>query len=182
MRLCFEPVWPDTKAQKSTASALKDDAACLLVTDIDRGGAVAHLYGAWAMLSAAEQKLIKGFVLNRFRGDATLLAPGPQMLQDLTGVPTVATLLMWWQHDLPEVDELHFLPLPLGDGRGEGSPISLTIAVIAYPHISNLDEFLSLKNIPGVRQVRARSPAELAGFTSDDWIILPGSKATSSET
>ncbi|MEP6965735.1 MAG: cobyric acid synthase, partial [Polaromonas sp.] len=51
-------------------------AACLLVTDIDRGGAFAHLYGTWAMLDAAEQKLIKGFVLNKFRGDASLLAPG----------------------------------------------------------------------------------------------------------
>ena len=74
------------------------DAACLLVTDIDRGGAFAHLYGTWALLDAAEQKSIKGFVLNKFRGDAALLAPGPQMLQDLTGVPTVATLPMWWQH------------------------------------------------------------------------------------
>ena len=50
--------------------ALHANAACLLVTDIDRGGAFAHLYGTWAMLDAAEQKLIKGFVLNKFRGDA----------------------------------------------------------------------------------------------------------------
>jgi adenosylcobyric acid synthase len=47
---------------------------------------------------------IKGFVLNKFRGDPALLAPGPQMLQDLTGVPTVAVLPMWWQHGLPEED------------------------------------------------------------------------------
>ena len=51
-----------------------------------------------------ERALIKGFVLNKFRGDAALLAPGPQMLQELTGVPTVATLPMWWQHGLPEED------------------------------------------------------------------------------
>ena len=80
------------------------NAACLLVTDIDRGGAFAHLYGTWAMLDEAERRLIRGFVLNKFRGDASLLAPGPQMLQDLTGVPTVATLPMWWQHGLPEED------------------------------------------------------------------------------
>jgi len=67
------------------------NAACLLVTDIDRGGAFAHLYGTWALLDADERRLLKGFVLNKFRGDADLLAPGPQMLQDLTGVPTVAT-------------------------------------------------------------------------------------------
>ena len=84
--------------------ALHANASCLLVTDIDRGGAFAHLYGTWAMLDAAEQQRIKGFVLNKFRGDSKLLAPRPQMLQDLTGVPTVATLPMWWQHGLPEED------------------------------------------------------------------------------
>ncbi|MCD6664739.1 MAG: cobyric acid synthase, partial [Hydrogenophaga sp.] len=55
-------------------------ARCLLVTDIDRGGAFAHLYGTWALLPPDERTLIKGFVLNKFRGDASLLAPAPQML------------------------------------------------------------------------------------------------------
>ena len=167
--------------------ALHANAACLLVTDIDRGGAFAHLYGTWAMLDEAERKLIKGFVLNKFRGDASLLAPGPQMLQDLTGVPTVATLPMWWQHGLPEEDGVFhssgLLPLPLGEGRGEGSPLHapITIAVIAYPRISNLDEFQPLKNVPGVRLKWVRSPAELADLAEADWIILPGSKATSAD-
>jgi adenosylcobyric acid synthase len=151
------------------------NAACLLVTDIDRGGAFAHLYGTWAMLEAYEQKLIKGFVLNKFRGDAKLLAPGPQMLQDLTGVPTVATLPMWWQHGLPEEDGV------FDDRTKSSGKITKTIAVIAYPRISNLDEFQALKNIPGVRLVWARNPMELAGLSVNDWIILPGSKATSSD-
>ena len=152
--------------------ALHAHAACLLVTDIDRGGAFAHLYGTWAMLDVAEQKLFKGFVLNKFRGDAKLLAPGPQMLQDLTGVPTVATLPMWWQHGLPEEDGVF-------DERSNSSgAVTKTIAVIAYPRISNLDEFQSLKNIPGVRLVWARSPANV--FHAN-LIILPGSKATSSD-
>ena len=155
--------------------ALHAQAACLLVTDIDRGGAFAHLYGTWAMLDAAEQKLIKGFVLNKFRGDAKLLAPGPQMLQDLTGVPTLATLPMWWQHGLPEEDGV------FDDRSRVTGHVTKTIAVIAYPRISNLDEFQPLKNVPGVRLMWARSPAELAGLTNNDWIILPGSKATSSD-
>ena len=154
-------------------SALHANAQCLLVTDIDRGGAFAHLYGTWAMLPPQEQKRIKGFVLNKFRGDAGLLAPGPQMLQDLTGVPTVATLPMWWQHGLPEEDGVF-------DDRSTaaGTQVHTTIAIVAYPRISNLDEFQPLKNIPGVRVKWVRSPAEIAGA---DWVILPGSKHTSGD-
>jgi adenosylcobyric acid synthase len=79
-------------------------ARCLLVTDIDRGGAFAHLYGTWALLPEDERALIHGFVLNKFRGDASLLAPAPQHLQERTGVPTVATIPMQWHHGLPEED------------------------------------------------------------------------------
>lgn len=147
-------------------------ARCLLVTDIDRGGAFAHLYGTWALLPEDERSLISGFVLNKFRGDAALLAPGPQMLQDLTGVPVVATLPMWWRHGLPEEDGVF-------DDRAHATGVvNLTVAVIAYPRISNLDEFQPLKNVPGVRLVWARSPAECAGA---DWIVLPGSKHTSAD-
>jgi adenosylcobyric acid synthase len=155
--------------------ALHCNAACLLVTDIDRGGAFAHLYGTWALLPDNERALIRGFVLNKFRGDAGLLAPAPQMLQDLTGIATVATLPMWWQHGLPEEDGV------FDDRSVAVGLVTKTVAVIAYPRISNLDEFQSLKNIPGVRLQWVRSPRELAGLTSTDWIILPGSKATSAD-
>ena len=148
------------------------NAACLLVTDIDRGGAFAHLYGTWMMLDQPERQLIKGFVLNKFRGDAALLAPAPQMLQELTGVSTVATLPMWWQHGLPEEDGVF-------DDRSTGvGAVNKTVAIIAYPRISNLDEFQPLKNVPGVRLKWVRSPA---GLADADWIILPGSKHTSGD-
>jgi adenosylcobyric acid synthase len=151
--------------------AMHGDASCLLVTDIDRGGAFAHLYGTWALLDAQERQRIRGFVLNKFRGDASLLAPGPDMLRQLTGVPTVATLPMWREHGLPEEDGF-FHPL---SAQQEGR---LTIAVIAYPRISNLDEFQPLANVPGVQLLWARTPAQLA---QADWIVLPGSKHTSSD-
>ncbi len=151
------------------------EAACLLVTDIDRGGAFAHLYGTWALLPEDERGLIKGFVLNKFRGDAALLAPAPQMLQDLTGIPTVATLPMWWQHGLPEEDGV------FDDRSVAKGVVNLTVAVVAYPRISNLDEFQPLKNIPGLRLQWVRSPSELAGLKPSDWIILPGSKHTSGD-
>jgi len=155
--------------------ALHCQAACLLVTDIDRGGAFAHLYGTWALLPEDERRLIKGFVLNKFRGDAALLAPAPQLLRDLTGIPTVATLPMWWQHGLPEEDGV------FDDRSVAKGAVTRTVAVIAYPRISNLDEFQPLKNIPGLRLQWVRSPSELAGLKPDDWIILPGSKHTSGD-
>lgn len=148
------------------------DARCLLVTDIDRGGAFAHLYGTWALLPESDRALLRGFVLNKFRGDASLLAPAPELLQGLTGIATVATLPMWWQHGLPEEDGVF-------DDRSYASgAVTRTVAVVAYPRISNLDEFQPLKNVPGVRLIWARAPADVAGA---DWIVLPGSKHTSGD-
>lgn len=151
------------------------DARCLLVTDIDRGGAFAHLYGTWALLPEEERALIHGFVLNKFRGDASLLAPAPHMLQELTGVPTVATIPMQWHHGLPEEDGV------FDDRTLSAGAVHTTVAVVAYPRISNLDEFQPLKNVPGVRLLWARSPADLAGLKPTDWVVLPGSKATAAD-
>ncbi|MBV8503639.1 MAG: cobyric acid synthase [Paucibacter sp.] len=145
------------------------NAACLLVTDIDRGGAFAHLYGTHALLPPEDRALMRGFVLNRFRGDAALLSPGPEQLQALTGVPTLAVLPMWLGHGLPEEDGV------LTDSaRGAG----VNIAVVAYPRISNLDEFQPLRNMPGARLGWARTAAELEAA---DWIILPGSKSVAAD-
>ena len=152
------------------------NAHCLLVTDIDRGGAFAHLYGTWALLEARDQALIKGFVLNKFRGDAKLLAPAPAMLEKLTGVPVVATIPMLRNHGLPEEDGV--FDDRIASGEAVPGQAIRTIAIIAYPRISNLDEFQALKNVPGVRLVWARDPRDLVGA---DWIILPGSKATSAD-
>ncbi len=150
-------------------------AACLLVTDIDRGGAFAHLFGTWALMPESDRALLRGFVLNKFRGDPSLLAPGPQLLHQRTGVPTVATLPMWWQHGLPEEDGVF-------DHRGSRpGAVTRRIAVIAFPHISNLDEFQSLKNVPGVCLLWVRSPSQLQALGPDDWLILPGSKSTTND-
>ncbi len=152
-------------------TAREADAACLLVTDIDRGGAFAHLFGTHQLLPADERALIRGYVLNRFRGDARLLAPGPAQLEQLTGVPTLAVLPMWRGHGLPEEDGVF-------DDSATGGAGGLQIAVIAYPRISNLDEFQPLRSLPGVRLRWARTPAETQGA---DWVVLPGSKHTSGD-
>jgi adenosylcobyric acid synthase len=151
--------------------ALEARAACLLVTDIDRGGAFAHLFGTHQLLPAHERALIRGFVLNRFRGDAALLAPGPEQLQRLTGVPTLATLPLWRGHGLPEEDGVF-------DDAATGDAAGVNIAIVAFPRISNLDEFQPLRQCPGVRLRWARTPAALADA---DWVVLPGSKHTSGD-
>ncbi len=155
------------------------NARCLLVTDIDRGGAFAHLYGTWALMPEEDRALLHGFVLNKFRGDASLLSPAPERLEELTGIPTVATLLMWREHGLPEEDGV------FDDGFVSGIPSGerplVTIAVVAYPRMSNLDEFQPLKNIRGVRLIWVRSAAQLSNLATQDWIILPGSKNTRSD-
>ena len=142
----------------------------LLVTDIDRGGAFAHLYGTWAMLPEPLRATLGGFVLNRFRGDAALLAPGPERLQALTGVPVVGVVPMWRDHGLPDEDGVFDATSRPGDGP--------RVAIVAYPRISNLDEFQPLRQVPGLRLTWARHPSELDDV---DWIVLPGSKQVSSD-
>ena len=146
----------------------------LLVADIDRGGAFAHLYGTWALLPHDLRASLAGFVLNRFRGDAALLAPGPQQLQRLTGVPLAGVLPMLRGHGLPEEDGV-FDDAPTS---GAGADVRWRVAVVAAPHVSNLDEFQPLRQVAGLRLGWARTPAEL---DRADWIVLPGSKQVSGD-
>jgi adenosylcobyric acid synthase len=139
-------------------------AATLMICDIDRGGAFAHLFGTYELLQPKHRDLIRGFVLNKFRGDAALLAPGPQMLQTMTGIPTLAVLPLWREHGLPEEDGIF-------DARPTGS--GLSVAIVAYPHISNLDEFAALRRVPGLRVSWAR---EVHTIAAADLVVLPGSK------
>lgn len=148
--------------------------AALLVSDIDRGGSFAHAYGTWALLPDDLRGLLEGFVFNRFRGDAALLAPGPQLLQARTGVPLAGVLPLRRDHGLPEEDGL----FDEGPVFGAGMSPRLRVAVVAPPRISNLDEFLPLARVPGLRLQWARQPAQLEGA---DWIVLPGSKQVSGD-
>ncbi len=146
--------------------ALECQADVYLVSDIDRGGSFAHLLGTWMCLAPEEQALIKGFVLNKFRGEPALLGNAMDWLQTRTGVPTVAIIPMV-AHALPEEDTLHHRAQPV-DGH-------INIALLAYPYGSNLDEFDPLIHERGVTVVPIREFATLEGFHA---IILPGSKNT----
>ncbi|MCM3566035.1 cobyric acid synthase [Hydrogenophaga intermedia] len=147
--------------------------SALLVADIDRGGAFAHLFGTWTLLADDLKPTLVGFVLNKFRGDAQLLAPGAQQMQALSGVPVVGVLPMQQDHGLPEEDGVF-------DDRPTGHPQKgrLRVAIVAYPRISNIDEFQPLRQVPGLQVGWVRQPSELAAA---DWIILPGSKQVSGD-
>lgn len=144
-------------------------ARCLLAADIDRGGAFAHLYGTWALLPPADRARLAGFVLNKFRGDAALLAPAPQRLREMTGVPVLATIPMLRGHGLPEEDGVFDAAPSAPAATWQGA--LRRAAIVCWPHISNLDEFQPLKSC--LHLTWARDAAALAGA---QLIILPGSK------
>jgi adenosylcobyric acid synthase len=148
------------------AVALECGADVYLVADIDRGGAFAHLLGTWHCLDAAEQALVRGFVLNKFRGDQALLGNAMEWLEEQTGVPTVAIVPMI-PNTLPEEDTLRH--------RATRARRKINIALIAYPYASNLDEFDALVHETGVNVVPMRDLGPLEDFHA---IILPGSKNT----
>ena len=146
------------------AVALECQADVYLVSDIDRGGSFAHLLGTWACLAPEEQKLIKGFVLNKFRGDPTLLGNAMDWLEEKTGIPTVANL-PYYRHQLPEEDSFR-----LGSQWQRGK---INIALVYYPYASNLDEFDPLLHQDDVNLVPINHNQDLSAF---DAVILPGSK------
>jgi len=142
-------------------------APVLLVGDIDRGGVFAQLYGTIALLEPEEQAIVKATVINKFRGDVSLLEPGLEMLRELTGKP-VAGVLPYLKVDIDDEDSLS----ERFAGKGAGA---LEIAVIRLPKISNFTDFAPLEATQGVA-VRYIDRADALG--SPDLVILPGTKST----
>ncbi|HWE83034.1 MAG TPA: cobyric acid synthase [Gaiellaceae bacterium] len=142
-------------------------APVILVADIDRGGAFAHLYGTWSLVEPEPRRSIQAFVLNKFRGDPALLAPAPAELERMTGVP-VAGVLPMLQHGLPDEDGA-----TQHAGGGRRGP---RVAVVRYPTASNLDEFRAAEQVADV--VFATTPSALDGA---DLVVLPGSKHVASD-
>lgn len=144
------------------------DAPVLLVGDIDRGGIFAQLYGTVALLEPSEQARIKGFVMNKFRGDKSLLEPGIQMLYEKCPIPVVG-VVPYAELDIEDEDSLSER---LWDHR---QTKLVDIAVIRLPHISNFTDFNPLEKIEqvSVRYVSARQELQ-----QPDLILLPGTKNT----
>ncbi len=148
------------------------DAPCLLVGDIDRGGVFAALAGTLLLLEADERAQIQGLLINKFRGDPTLLGDINSWFQAKAfGVPTLG--LVPFLPDLRIADEDAVALDKIEAGEREGGTID--IAVIYLPHVANFDEFDALAAEPGVR---LRYVREAATLEQPDAIILPGTKVT----
>jgi adenosylcobyric acid synthase len=148
----------------------------ILVGDIDRGGLLAHLYGTVAVLEPDDQRLISGFVVNKFRGDPALLAPGLDQLRELTGRPTYGVIPYTDGLWLDTEDSVSVLAhRVVGDPQPPRGPQWLRVAAIRLPRISNSTDVEALACEPGVLVRWVTDPADLADA---DVVVIPGSKAT----
>lgn len=145
------------------------NAPTLLVVDIDRGGAFAHVIGTLQLLEPAERKLVKGVIINKFRGQRSLLQPGITWLEERTGIPVVG-VIPWIDNDFPAEDSLD-----LFERRSSGANKDLTIAVIRLPRISNFTDFDPLEAESTVN-LRYINPKQDLGHP--DAVIIPGCKTT----
>ncbi len=145
----------------------------ILVGDIDRGGVFASFVGTLAVLDPADQALIAGFVVNKFRGEPALLQPGLDMLEKLTGRPVVGVLPFTGGIGVDAEDAIDWALLQSG-GPPLGDDV-LRVTVVAVPRMSNHTDVDALACEPGVVVRFARHAAELADA---DLVILPGSRVT----
>lgn len=144
------------------------DAPVLLVGDIDRGGVFAQLYGTVALLEEDEQKRIKGTVVNKFRGDRSILEPGIRILEELCGVP-VAGVIPYTHVDIDDEDSLTERFARTTERK------LLDIAVIRLPRISNFTDFAPFERYANVS---LRYVERVADLHSPDMILIPGTKST----
>ena len=151
--------------------ALYADAPVFIIGDIDKGGVFASLYGTNALISDDERALVKGFIINKFRGDPGLLGSGLDQLKQLTGVPAIGVVPYFTDVYVPEEDA----PVEARRSDSGSGDDQVEIAVIALPRIANFDEFDPLSRLNGVRLRYVRKSAE---FGNPDLVILPGSKST----
>ena len=143
-------------------------APVLLCGDIDRGGVFASLYGTVKLLEEEEQSMIKGLIINKFRGDVEILKPGLQMIEEKTGIPVVGVVPLT-PLDIDDEDSLSDRLTHTGQKGG------IDLAVIRIPHISNFTDFNVFERMDGVSLRYVGSAGELG---TPDLIFLPGTKNT----
>ncbi len=145
----------------------------ILVADIDRGGVFAQIVGTLELLEPAERAMVAGVIINKFRGDASLLRPGIDWVEERTGVPVLGVVPVFSGFRIPEEDSVA-LDKRGEDGEERGAE-KLRIGVVRLPRISNYTDFDPLELEPDVSLSYIDEPALVRGV---DLLIIPGSKAT----
>jgi adenosylcobyric acid synthase len=159
------------------------DAACLLVGDIDRGGVFASLLGTMALLDRAERARIRGFAINKFRGDQALLTPGIQMIETRVRRPCMGVIPHVHAHGLDEEDSVALEDRrtvsrawrSLRTAASGAADRSLRVGVIALPRMANFTDFDALAHEPAVELAFLEKPADVEDA---DVAIVPGTKST----
>jgi adenosylcobyric acid synthase len=141
----------------------------LLVGDIDRGGIFASLIGTVDLLEPEERKLVKGLVINKFRGDISLFESGIKFIEERSGIPCVGVVPYFRDIAIAQEDSVY-----LDERQQNGAGGNLDIAVIKLPHISNYDDFDPLER----EGCSVRYIADCRHLVSPELIIIPGSKST----
>jgi adenosylcobyric acid synthase len=145
-------------------------APVLLVGDIDRGGVFAQLLGTLDLFTAEERRLVRGLIVNKFRGDPTLFEDGVRILEQRGGVPVLGVLPFLANLDLPDEDAV-----AIETASHTSAPGPIEIAVIRLPRVANFDDFDPLQSEPGVRLRYIDSASHLGRPHA---VILPGTKST----
>ena len=153
------------------AVALYAESPVFIIGDIDKGGVFASLYGTHALISDEERRLVKGFIINKFRGDVSLLEPGLIQIEELTGVGVLGVVPYLTDVYVPEEDS----PREARMSGAASESDQVEVVVVGLPYMANFDEFdsLAMRN-----NVRLRYVREAEEFGNPDLVILPGSKVT----
>lgn len=146
------------------------NAAVILVADIDRGGVFASVYGSILLLTEEERKLVKGILINKFRGDIRLFQSGVKMLEDLCGIPVVGVVPYFKDIHIEEEDSVM-----LSTKNRFAETDKVNIAVVLLQHMSNFTDFNALEHDDRVHLFYSNQPSEIA---EADIIIIPGTKNT----
>jgi adenosylcobyric acid synthase len=149
------------------------DAACLLVTDIDRGGVFASLVGTFALLEPHERARFGGFLINKFRGDVSLFTPGVDYLEKRLSRPCLGVIPYLRDHGIDDEDSVSLERRAIKPSSGGEN--ELRVCVVGLPYLSNFTDFTALESVPGVVVYYTRKPDDARAA---DVLVLPGSKNT----
>ncbi|BEH11519.1 MULTISPECIES: cobyric acid synthase [Geobacter] len=150
----------------------------LLVADIDRGGVFAQIVGTLELLEPHERERIAGVIINKFRGDASLLAPGIGFIEERTGVPVLGVVPCFSGFRLPEEDSVALEKRKAENGDRGPAAERLNIGVVKLSRISNYTDFDALEAEPDVQLTYVEGEEQLRGL---DLLVIPGSKATTTD-